>query len=274
MKTKRNTSRLLLIGSSLLLVSLASGYIYRRVQLNQLHSALVAAVDRNDMVAIRALLKQGAAPNAPVLPADRRTPAQRLWDILLLRHFPTYAIPLLNYTILPREFRGTSFNSMYYKFHDRPDIVEALLDAGAVLETRAEGENPLLEAARYGELETMKVLLAHGADVNAADQYGQTALVYTASLGDAAGVEFLLHHGANIHDTAGETTVIMAALDMPMMGNPKLKTKDDMVKTVRCLLSHGAQVTGKTGNGKTILTLAEEWNDSALTQLLKQAGAR
>ena len=77
--------------AALLTISLLDGLIaipavltWRQARQDPLDHALIAAVDRNDTALVRKLLRQGADPNAAVLPEDNRsvtpetTPAIRL----------------------------------------------------------------------------------------------------------------------------------------------------------------------------------------------------
>ena len=77
---------------------------------------------------------------------------------------------------------------------------EALLTAGADANERLPlGRTPLMAAARTGNVDAMKVLLDHGADLNAKETLrGTTALMWAADEGHAAAIQLLIEHGADI----------------------------------------------------------------------------
>ncbi len=84
----------------------------------------------------------------------------------------------------------------------RNESIEILLDAGADIEYLAKGGKnsgrPLMMAAKkYNGLDTVKLLVARGADVNGADQYGRTALIMAARYGRIEIFRFLLSRGAS-----------------------------------------------------------------------------
>jgi len=69
------------------------------------------------------------------------------------------------------------------------------------------------EVAAEAALEAVKVAVEHGADVNAANEDGQTAMHMAAFTGADGAVQFLADRGANVEvqDTRGETPWSMAA---------------------------------------------------------------
>lgn len=78
-----------------------------------------------------------------------------------------------------------------------PAMVERLLKAGA--NPVAGRESAVLSAARSGNVEVMKLLLAHGGDANAKEAArGQTALMWAVAEKHAGVARVLLDHGADV----------------------------------------------------------------------------
>ena len=79
-------------------------------------------------------------------------------------------------------------------------LIEALLKAGADANERLpNGETALMMASRTGNVAAMKVLLDHGADVNAKETLrGTTALMWAAAQGHPAAVQLLIERGADV----------------------------------------------------------------------------
>lgn len=101
-------------------------------------------------------------------------------------------------------------------FFGHPDAVRALLECGA--DPAAAGRNamanqPLHGAAAGGHLEVCQTLLTRGAEVNATQCGGWTALHSASQRGDRPLVELLLRHGADmgIGNDEGETPADTAA---------------------------------------------------------------
>ncbi len=92
-------------------------------------------------------------------------------------------------------------------------------------------DKQLLEAASEGDLPGVQTALKTGADIEAKETYGDTALNLAAEQGHVEVVKVLLEAGANIHNKGGadKTPIKNAAF----AGN---------VVVVRLLLEHGAKV--------------------------------
>jgi len=77
-----------------------------------------------------------------------------------------------------------------------------------------EGITPLMLAVRDGEGAQLKTLLKKGADLNAKDPYGWTALIYAVTREDESAVKSLLNsNGIDVDakDKGGSTALIHAA---------------------------------------------------------------
>ena len=89
------------------------------------------------------------------------------------------------------------------------EIARLLLEHGADVDAaRGPGVTPLMSAAAAGRTECVKLLLEHGADPNARDlPDGRTALHRAALEEDPAIARALLEHGAEVNatDTRGNT---------------------------------------------------------------------
>lgn len=62
------------------------------------------------------------------------------------------------------------------------------------------GLTPIFWAASYGQLASLKLLQAHGADVNYRGPFGETALLLASANGHSNVVKELLLRGVNVND--------------------------------------------------------------------------
>lgn len=93
----------------------------------------------------------------------------------------------------------------------RIEIAEALLAAGAEINPRGNFfMSPLMQAVE--DLEMVKLLIAHGADVNQKNFRGATALMGAAAAGPASVVKYLIEKGADVNarDKDGATALMTA----------------------------------------------------------------
>jgi ankyrin repeat protein len=82
----------------------------------------------------------------------------------------------------------------------KSDVVLALLEANPTLVNATlewQGLTPLHLAVRHDQLETVQVLLEHGADVNASDKLGRTPLHFAARYCESVMIDGLLAAGAD-----------------------------------------------------------------------------
>lgn len=114
---------------------------------------------------------------------------------------------------------------------ENPDIVVALLDQPEpyVNVRDISRRTPLHDAAHQDNLNIVQELILHGADVNAADEYGATPLHDAAEAGRLAMVEELLKASARVNalDGHGRSPLVLSA-------------QNGQIEIVRALLKEGA----------------------------------
>ena len=92
------------------------------------------------------------------------------------------------------------------------DLVKKLLSHGADVNTKDDGNTPLYYASRKGHTKIVKLLLEHGADVNAKNNYGETSLYWASRIGHTEIVKLLLEYGADVNaKDIGESTALIWA---------------------------------------------------------------
>ena len=187
---------------------------------------LWAASQNGSAAMVRRLLKAGASPNlalisgeTPLMMASRAGSADVVGQLLGAGANP--------------DARGTRGQTalMWAVAQKHPDVVKVLLGGGASVQVRSDRydevmavpphglleynrtiphgqDTALMFAARVGDLESAKLLVAAGANVNDADAWGVTATVLAAHSGFGDMVDFLLGKGADPNlATAGFTAL-------------------------------------------------------------------
>lgn len=113
-----------------------------------------------------------------------------------------------------------------------------------VNERDAAGMTPLILAANNGSFvptETMELLLEKGAEIDAQDPKGNTALITSAANGSLSGVEFLITKGAavNVKNSQGQTALTLART---IHSNNKFSNAAELERRIVALLvSAGAK---------------------------------
>ena len=132
-------------------------------------------------------------------------------------------------------------------------------------------ETPLSKASEHGGVESVKMLLAMGANVNApVDGSGGTALMRACRGGNVAVAKLLLERGALVEaaDSQGETVLMSACRHV---------TRPDSIKSlVTLLIEHDADINRRDNNGNTVLmryAVHNELTVSTVLNLLLDYGA-
>ena len=214
---------------------------------NDLGATPLWAASQNASVAmVRRLLRAGANPNlallsgeTPLMVASRAGNANVVEQLLYARADPN-----------ARGTRGRTAR-MWAVAQKHQDVVKVLLAHGVNVQARSDTYNEvmavsphglldynrtiphgndtaLLFAARVGDLESARLLVAAGADVNDSDAWGVTATVLAAHSGFGDLVDFLLSKGADPNLAKPGFTALHEAI----------MRRDE--KMANALLAHGA----------------------------------
>jgi ankyrin repeat protein len=136
-------------------------------------------------------------------------------------------------------------------------------------------------AAKIGDLERVQALLKNNPDlVLSKDRNGWTPLHWAAADGHKSVAELLLAHGADVRarDNRGETPLHKSAGNCDTVGNcgtvrMHWAAADGHKSVAELLLAHGADVNAKRNDGYTPLHLAGVWDHMDVLEVLLAKGA-
>jgi ankyrin repeat protein len=191
---------------------------------------LWAASQNGSEAMVRRLLDAGANPNLALLAGE--TPLM----VAARSGYPGVVEQLLNKDakVSARGSRGQTA-LMWAVAQKHPEVVKLLLEHGADVNARSEvwsemmavpphgylpynrqiphgGDTALMFAARVGDLESARLLVAAGANVDDADAWGVTATVLAGHSGFRDLVEFLLKNGADPNAASAGFTALHEAI--------------------------------------------------------------
>ncbi len=149
-------------------------------------------------------------------------------------------------------------------FDDRVDVIQALLDAGGIPDSKdLYGCTPLHCACRYGNIQRVALILSKGVDINAVDCNKLSPLHDAIEYNNFNVVKYLLDNDADIdsQDTDGGT-----ALHICIEGNSH--------ESLQVLLHSGPDYSLKDSHGYTVLHIAAYWGDTQTLKLLAGASMK
>jgi ankyrin repeat protein len=159
------------------------------------------------------------------------------------------------------------------------DIAQWLLNHGASVNAQDEIlASPLHDAAIHGQLEGVRILIMHNADVHLRNHLGATPLhlgagpLVTASGSDYVGtMRVLLDYGAdpNAQDSDRSTPLHYSS----WWENMNYGESKGTVEGTLLLLKHGAIIDAEDNKGRTPLQLALEHGRDNIVTCLKEHGA-
>lgn len=122
-----------------------------------------------------------------------------------------------------------------------------------------EGKTPLIIAVGNSYIDTAKILIENGADVNAVDIEGWSALSYAVNNGDIEIAKLLLENKAKIKDE------LLIAIKSPIV--------ESRINMMKLLIDNKANINYTDENGFNPLNIAIESGDMELTKFLITNGA-
>jgi ankyrin repeat protein len=156
----------------------------------------------------------------------------------------------------------------------RLEVVRLLLSHGADVNERGRSGGPfhvtpLMLGATLGRVAIVAELIHAGAQVDAQDEEGFTALHHAAARGHRGVVESLIAARADVHarSAAGETPLMLAS--RPLFGEVGEGLGGDL-GTVELLLRAGSDVSARSATGKTALSIAQEARLTDVIALLER----
>jgi ankyrin repeat protein len=246
---------------------------------------LAGAAERQDVQALRTLLKQGADVNGKQADGATALHWAAHWDKLdavdLLLSARANVNATNDYGVTPLALACENGSAA---------MVEKLLAGGANANVAVStGETALMTAARSGSVDAVKALGAHGADINAKEPtHGQTALMWAVANQHPEVVRVLVEMGADVHARSDvRPRVVHTGNRFGDRGNDKgvvtmdlggftpllFAARDGDLEAAKILLGAGADANEQAANGSSVLLVAAHSGNGPLARYLLDVGA-
>jgi ankyrin repeat protein len=169
-----------------------------KVPAKALPAELATVIRDGDLKAVRAQLDTGVDVNAR--DADGNTPL-----ILAAVYAGPDCVELLLKKGADVNAKNKAGATALFRVATDYEKAKPLIDAGADIQVKtASGNSPVILAARkYGNSKTVKLLLDKGADAKERNKQGVSPIQVAAACGDLDSVKLLVEHGANVNEMPG-----------------------------------------------------------------------
>ena len=217
---------------------------------------IFAAIQRNDVVMINSLIKNGTnldltdpLGNSTVMAA-------------LLAGWPQLANTLIDHTSRPAQINALGFRPMHVAtIHGYETVVSALLDEGVDIDqTDVRGSTALMLAARNKQTNMLRLLLDRGANYGITNRKKQTAIDFVFASDYPAGQALLASYGLG-PETTGLGTVDPLAADAVAANEASAVSELDQFKAA-------VEQRGARYAGWPLLNIAIELGETPVAQEL------
>lgn len=217
-------------------------------------------IEARDAVRVSAMLEEDAS----LLNATSERGASPLTMALFTSDKNGFVAPQRNATLQAIAIRRPKLDLHETAAIGSAEQLAAMLDGSNVTMRNRFGWTPLHHAAFAGNVDTARLLLDRGADVNARakSRFLNTPLLVATLTGQVEVAKLLLDRGADVlvRQAKGFTPLHEAAL----IGNMDL---------VRLYLGHGAELNSRTDDGRTPLSEALRGKREEVAEFLRSKGA-
>jgi len=150
------------------------------------------------------------------------------------------------------------------------EIAELLLAFGAEINGTAGRESPLIASASLGAERVSAVLIGAEADLEKTSIYGSRALHWAAWMGTTETVELLIAHGAQIEARDSEFSATPLFWAVHGYGPNGPEKKKDQVGAAKMLIEAGAKARTANKQGLSALEVAKSCSSKDMYDLLKR----
>lgn len=267
--------------SKLIVFAFLAACTRKPIDLTKVNAELLEAAQKGDTVSVQRLLQNGAAIEAkdrggstPLGVAANYHHADTA-KLLLAKGADPVAGGLAGESALADAAIGSDSTRVALILERGSDSKTSTNALFAMSESRSlvvneENQDIPVELAFPNDSEIVKLLVEHGADIDARDEEEATPLMRAAAFGQTGVVRALLDHGANAEakDKSGNTALIAAGCACAIIDMP------ETLPSMKLLLEKGADVNAKNKVGTTALMAAASWGRAANIQLLIGKGAK